>query len=596
MSGSTWLALFVLMIALFALFYWRRLSDIKDLKHAVFEARKLKIAVDQSPASIVITDCNGKIEYANRTCIENTGYSREELIGQNPRVMQSGQTPKEVYADLWATIKLGRTWQGRLVNRRKDGSEYVERVLINPVLDAQDQPIRFIAVKEDITEREALDQRLQSLEYFDALTGLANRYSFIKELEQRLGQVRPGQMHQALALVNIDRFHGFNLTYGHEAADRLLQLVARRLVEQVPEDSMVARIGPDEFAILPPLATGSDTRLMSPAETKWIQRVQRALREGYSFVDRTRVVGSSIGFAVCDGVCDGKGKCDPGGLMRMADTALHSAKAQGGGQVAFFDAESSHEAEQLLRLEQHLARALDKEELHVALQSQVDPSGKLAGVEILLRWHHAGLGDIAPVRFIPLAEDSGQIVPIGYWVLEQALEILGYLQAKEAALTVSVNISPVQIQQADFVEAVKRRLDARDVNASGLILEVTERIFMDAPELAMQRLRALRDLGVGISIDDFGTGYSSLAYLKRLPVTELKIDREFVRGLPNDPADCALVNIMISAAKQLKLRVVAEGIESAAQAEFFDDLPELLLQGYLYDRPTAFVEWSKKWM
>lgn len=590
-----WAYLLLAVLSLFVVLYHRRTKDIGDLEKALFEARKLRIAVDQSPASIIITDCDGKIEYVNRTCLENTGYSRDELIGQNPRVMQSGMTPKEVYADLWATIKAGRTWQGRIVNRRKDGSEYVERVLINPVLDEHDSPIRFIAVKEDVTAREELTERLQSLEHYDALTGLANRYAFIKELEQRLGQVIPHETHQALAIVNIDRFHAFNATYGHEAADRLLQMVGRRLIEQAPPSSMVARIGPDEFAILPPLAKCSGHRLMSPSEIKWIQQVHRALRDGYSFVDRTRIVGASIGFAICDGVCDGKGKCDPGGLMRMADTALHTAKSKGGAQVAFFDVESSQEAEQALRLEQHLARALDQNQLHLALQAQVAPGGRLAGAEVLLRWSHPGLGDISPARFIPLAEDSRQIVPIGYWVLEQALAILEHLQKFNSALTLSVNISPVQIQQADFVESVKRLLHGSRANPGGLILELTERIFLESPELAMQRLRALRGLGLGISIDDFGTGYSSLAYLKRLPVTELKIDREFVSGLPDDPADVALVNIIISAAKQLRLRVVAEGVERQDQADCFSDLKKVLLQGYLYDRPASFSEFQKKW-
>lgn len=213
-----------------------------------------------------------------------------------------------------------------------------------------------------------------------------------------------------------------------------------------------------------------------------------------------------------------------------------------------------------------------------------------------MRWRHATLGDISPGRFIPLAEDSGQIVPIGYWVLEQAMGILASLQAHDPLLTLSVNISPVQVRREDFVTIVAQLLRESRAQPTGLVLEITENVFMADPELARTRLQGLRDLGVGLSIDDFGTGYSSLSYLKRLPLTELKIDQSFVAGLPQDEADAALVNITLSAALQLKLRVVAEGVETLAQAQYFDLLPNIALQGYLFDRPVPVPEWLDKWL
>lgn len=590
------LAGLVAVIAILGLGFWGRRQALVALERKSFEARQLQIAVDQSPASIVITDCDGTIEYANRTCTLKSGYSREELIGQNPRLLQSGRTPKDTYVDLWATIKAGRTWQGRVVNRRKDGTEYVERVLINPVLDENDQPIRFIAVKEDITEREQLDRRLQSLERYDAMTGLANRFAFFEVLEQRLSHVVPKRTRQPLALVNIDRFHSFNATHGHEAGDRLLQLVARRLVEQAPSDALVARIGPDEFAVLPPLEHSNDAQSVGRQGLQWIQRIQRALREGFLIDTRTLVTSASIGIAFCDSKCRPTGQCRPGDFMRMTDSALHAAKAKGGGQIAFFDAEASMQVQEALRLEHDLAEAIERGELHLALQSQVRPDGRLVGVEALLRWQHGSLGNIPPGRFIPVAEDSGKIVPIGHWVLQQAMAVLKSLQQEDPALTVSVNISPVQIRRSDFVDEIGRLLAAADVKPSGLILEITESVFMEDPELARARLQSLRALGVGVSIDDFGTGYSSLSYLKRLPVTELKIDQSFIAGLPQDAADTALVNIILSAARQLKLQVVAEGVETTEQAQCFADLPDVALQGYLYDRPKPISEWFEKWL
>ena len=591
--------LMLMLVAAFGGMLWinrRRLSDVKTLQQAVFEARKLRIAVDQSPASIVITDCDGNIEYVNRTCVENTGYSREELIGGNPRLLQSGRTPKDVYADLWATIKAGRTWQGRIVNRRKDGSEYVERVLINPVLDEQDQPIRFIAVKEDVTELEQLDQRLQSLEHFDALTGLPNRFSFFEALDQRLQQVVAPNQRQALMLVNFRRFRSFNTAHGHEAGDRLLQLMANRLLDYAPAGAVVARIGPDEFSILPAVEDRSGKTSWSDTDVKWIQRILRALREDYVIGSRTLVASAAIGVAYWDRPSCTTNHPRSGEFMQMADQALRSAKEKGDGQVAFYDAESSREAQQAFRLEQDLARALERNELHIELQAQVNSHRQLAGAEVLCRWQHPVLGSIPPIRFIPLAEDSGHIVPIGYWVLDQAMEVLDAMQAHDSALSLSVNISPRQLRRPDFVEALRRRLEQHSFKPSNLVLEITERVFLEDPEQALERLGDLRALGLGISIDDFGTGYSSLSYLKRLPVTELKIDREFTAGLPHDSADGALVNVILSAASQLKLRVVAEGIEVEAQAEYFNGLDNVLLQGYLYDRPARVDDWQRKWL
>ena len=564
------------------------------LRRAVFDARKLDMAVNQSPASIVITDCDGRMEYVNQTALDAYGYTREELIGQNPRIFQSNRTPPALYVDLWATISSGKSWQGRLVNRRKDGSELVEWVAIRPVLDEHGEPTCFIAVKEDITEREQLTEQLHSLERYDPLTGLANRTAFFEALEQRLGQLTAGISRQTLALVNIDRFHGFNETHGHDMADRLLQLVAQRLTEQASPGTLVARIGPDEFALLPPLETQPDGGSLGQSEP-WVQRMDQVLRAPYRVDSRTLVANASIGVAFCDQDCLISGEFHPGDFMQMTGSALHAAKAEGGGTIRFFNADASLQAQETFRLAQDLTRAIQRDQLRLAIQAQVGVNGVLVGAEALLRWRHDTLGAISPGRFIPLAEDSGQIIPIGHWVLEQSLGVLKRLQAIDPSLTLSVNISPAQVRDPAFVVDVESLLAASDVNASGLILEITESVFMTNPEIAQERLQALRALGVGIAIDDFGTGYSSLSYLKRLPVTELKIDQSFIAGLPQDLADFALVKIIISAAQELKLRVVAEGVETSPQAECFAGFANVHLQGYLYDQPSDIGDWMAKW-
>jgi diguanylate cyclase (GGDEF)-like protein/PAS domain S-box-containing protein len=589
--GILLLALLVLVVA-----YFSRQRGIKQLQDKTFEAHKLEIAVDQSPASIVITDRQGTIEYVNQTCVDNSGYSRDDLIGANPRVLQSGKTPKEVYVNLWGTISAGKTWEGRLVNKRKDGSEYVERVLINPVLDEHRAPVRFIAVKEDVTEREQLTDRLRSLERYDALTGLANRFAFFSELDERLPNVRKGLGRQTVALINLDRFHAFNEAHGHEAGDRLLQKVARRLSEHLPDDTLIARLGPDEFALLPPLDASVGQNTASGPETRQLQRIHRLFNEAFVVGSRSYAIHASIGVAVCDRIVGDPDLFRAGDFMRMVDSAMHSAKAKGGGQLAFFDEELSAEVQRAIKLEQDFSRAIERGELRLALQAQVDDQGRLRGVEALLRWRHASLGDISPARFIPIAEETGLIIPVGQWVLAEGMRLLSDIQRQQPSVSLSVNISPLQIRHPGFLSEVQSLIAKTGIDPKGLVLEITESVFLSEPELAQSRLEALRKMGVGLAIDDFGTGYSSLSYLKRLPVTELKIDQSFVAGLPSDAADVALVNIILSAARQLGLQVVAEGVETEAQAAFFSESPDVSFQGYFFDRPRDADAWMEQWI
>lgn len=576
--------------------YRSRARALIALESKSIEAEKLGMAVDQSPISIVITDGSGLIEYVNQKCISNTGYSREELLGQNPRIWQSGTTPREVYVDLWATICSGKTWEGRLVNRRKDGSEFIEWALIRPVLDQHGQPSRFIAVKDDITEREQLSERLRALERYDPLTGVANRLAFFEVLEDRLAALADGQSQQPLAVINIDRFNVLNDLHGHAAGDRALQILAERLLKSAPPRALVARLGSDEFAVLPGLEASPKIASSSPETLRWVQRIQRVANEPFELDKRQLSFGASIGVAYFSKSAVGQEAQRPGDFMRMADWALKAAKAKGGRQIAFFNADASRQAREALRLDQDLEHAVEREQLWLALQAQVRLDGSLGGVEVLARWRHDDFGEISPSRFIPLAEENGQIMPIGHWVLQGALSVLKRLQEGDPDLTLSVNISPVQIRHPRFLGDVSQMLEDSRVDPSGLILEITESVFLADPEMARTRLTALRALGVGLSIDDFGTGYSSLSYLKRLPVTELKIDHSFVRGLPHDTADAALVNVILAAARQLKLRVVVEGVETAAQAQFFAGISHALLQGYHFDRPTEASAWSERWL
>ena len=509
-----------------------RNSFEQRLERVSSQLRKMTIAVDQSPASILITDRDGTIEYVNRTLVDVSGYEREELLGENPRKLNARKLPAAVYEELWATISAGHTWRGRLINRRKDGSEYIEWASISSVADERGNPLCYVAVKENITEREEAEERLRALERYDALTGLANRAAFFEVLEQRLGELTSEHLRQALVLVDLDRFHAFNDARGHAQGDRLLQLVAHRLTQHVAPGALVARLGPDEFAILPPLQEHAEAEATNREELHWMQTVRQALLEPFPINGEPLKVSASYGVGFCDRRNAAMHSVGAGEMMRMADSALAAAKAQGGGKLHFYDSEASLRLEETFRLEQDLAQAVERGELRLAIQAQVATDGTLTGAEALLRWRHGTLGDISPGRFIPLAEDSGHIVPIGRWVLEQALVLLRRLQQLDPSVTLSVNVSALQVADDGFLGELQALLAGSGVEPSGLVLEITESVFMATPALAAERLGALRGLGVGIAIDDFGTGYSSLSYLKQLPITELKIDQSFVAGLP----------------------------------------------------------------
>lgn len=568
----------------------------RRIAQSAAQAQRLGIAINKSPVSVVITDHHGKIVFVNQTCIDKSGYSRQELEGQNARIFQSKSTEKRVYQDLWSTINAGRTWQGRLVNVRKDGSEYIEWTSISPDFGYDDEVVCYIAVKQDITEQEQLIERLQSVERYDALTGVLNRTFFLETLEKRLKSVATGQGCQPLAFVNIDRFSSFNTLHGHQTGDELLQALASNLLAGVSNQSLIARLGADEFGVLPPIQSDLQDALTSQEESRWIQDIQHAIRVTLSAFTTSQQTTVSIGVAFCDPCRQGKDQLRLGDFLRMADLAVRSAKSSGGGRLAFYDSESSRQANEALLLEHDLGQALNRGELYLVLQAQIAPGGRLAGAEVLLRWQHATRGGISAGQFIALAEDAGLIVQIGAWVLEQALNALAVMQQHNAELTISVNVSPVQIRRSEFVDEVAVLLRRTGVDPSGLILEITENVFIAEPELTGERLVALCDLGIKISIDDFGTGYSSLTYLKRLPIHELKIDQSFVKGLPDDASDAALVKIILWAADELKLRVVVEGVEMASQAHFFEKFPNVFLQGFLFDRPVSVVKWYEKWL
>jgi diguanylate cyclase (GGDEF)-like protein len=408
-------------------------------------------------------------------------------------------------------------------------------------------------------------------------------------LLDRLGQVlatdrRTGQV-GALLYLDLDRFKNINDARGHAAGDELLQQVGQRLLALMREEDTVARLGGDEFVVLSPhLVQAPDDG--SRAAMTVAHRVREALEEPFLIDGQPFSTSASIGVTMLP-----RDALSPDDLLREADTAMYRAKAAGRNRVAFFRASMQAQLEARLALEHDLSQAIGAGQLALHLQPQVAPDGRTVGAEMLLRWRHPVRGNVSPGEFIPVAEETSLILRLGEWVLEQALRSQVTLHNAGWRIPLSVNVSPRQFRQADFVTGITRLLEQTGADASLLVLEITESVLLDGLEGAVQRMEQLAALGIRFSIDDFGTGYSSLAYLKRLPLYELKIDRSFIQDTPGDPSDTAIVKLILSMAQHLGLRVVAEGVETREQADFLAAHGCDALQGYYYARPQPLDEW-----
>ncbi len=428
---------------------------------------------------------------------------------------------------------------------------------------------------------------LNRLAYFDELTGLPNRRMLMDRLGQALAAARRSPMSGTLLYLDLDRFKNINDARGHAAGDALLLAVAQRLGGLMREEDTVARLGGDEFVILSPRSAqehDGDARAARVVAGK----VREAFEQPFILDGQPYSASASIGVVVLGPAAQSAEE-----LLRNADTAMYRAKAAGRSRIAFFEAAMQREVEEQLALESELAQAIAQDQLALHLQSQVDAAGTVVGVEVLLRWTHPLHGAVPPARFIPIAEESSLILRLGRWVLEQACHIQRQLLAAGHAIPVSLNVSPRQFHQADFVEQVLAVLEHSGARADLLVFEVTEGLLLENLERTIPRMDALALLGIRFSIDDFGTGYSSLAYLKRLPLHELKIDRSFIEDTPHDPGDTAIVEMILSMARHLGLKVVAEGVETRAQADFLSAHGCDALQGFLYARPQPLDDWLR---
>ncbi len=680
--------------------------NITKRKKAEDELNKFSLAVEQSPCAIIITDLNAKIEYTNAAFTLTTGYSLEEVLGLTPNILNAGKTPKSVFKELWKTIKQGEMWRGELINRRKNGEEYVELALITPVRELNGEISHYLAIKEDITERKRLEieqriaaiafesqegiaitdannviirinhafsaitgysseevvgqtpkilksgqhdaefyqkmwkkllhngswqgeiwnrnksgeiypewlaitavkddegktthyvaslvditeykiaeEKIKLLAFYDPLTGLANRRKLSERLDHSISMCDREDMQLAVLMMDLDRFKIVNDTLGHLAGDELLKQVGQRITARLRATDMVARLGGDEFVVL--LEDINHQEDAARIATEIVADL--SLPFELSQNDDVRI-GASIGIALYP-----QHGQTPELLMDNADTALYQAKDNGRGCFAYFSESLTLAARERLDLEARLRKGIQHGELRVFYQAQVDIiSGKIIGAEALVRWQDPNNGLIPPYKFIPIAEETGLIMNIGEWVLRDVCrQGKEWLDAGFAPIRLAVNVSPSQFKHCNMVELVTNVLAETHYPAEQLELELTESGLMEHQEAVICILTKLRDLGIHLAIDDFGTGYSSLSYLKQFPLDVLKIDKSFIDDIPNHLDDMAITTAIISMGQTLGFKVLAEGVETIEQLNFLQLKGCDIYQGYIKSKPIPADEFEK---
>jgi len=538
-----------------------------------------------------VTDAKANIIAANPAFTRVTGYSEAEVKGRNPHLLASGRHDESFYRNMWATLEKEGVWSGDIWNRRKNGEVFPEWLSVSAIRDGHGHTQSYVAVFSDLTEIHRAQLLAERMALEDAMTGLGNRSAFVRQLDKRIGELVQNQRHAGMVIVDIDRFKTINESHGLMFGDRLLKEVATRMRQLLGLEHFVSRIGADEFGIL--LAHQSASRdEVGRLALDMVEQMLVQLHETYRVGDEAIDLTFSVGIVVFPDASEDKAN----DVLQQGDWATGQSRDQGGGHTVFFQAVMGQQIRDRYKLEQELRLAAPENQLRMYLQPQVDANGHQVSAEALIRWQHPERGLVPPGMFIPLAESSDLIFELERWMLRETCQLLAQLDARGKQLRIAINISAKHFELDSFVDEVRGLLSLTGADPSYLVFEITESIIIDNMARVTAKMLELASMGIHFSLDDFGTGYSSLSYLKRLPIHELKIDRSFIMDAPTTPSDAALVETILGVARTLGLQVVAEGVETQAQADFLKARGDVIHQGYLYDKPMPLAEWLNKYI
>lgn len=559
------------------------IRDITERKKIEQGLRLMSRIFEDSHDAIMVTDTEANIIDVNASFTLITGFNKKEVIGNNPRLMKSGVHPPSFYAAMWSRLKAYGKWSGEIWDKRKNGEVYPKWLSVSAVKNDQGITTHFVGIFADITSRKQAENRLKHLAHYDPLTGLPNRTLFMEKLNWAIDWANREQRQIALFFLDLDRFKLVNDTMGHQVGDQLLIEVANRLRLCVRKVDIVSRLAGDEFTIV---LTNIDN-FNNIAEIA--QKVLDAFIQPIRLNNHDFFVTTSIGITTYPD--DGK---DTHKLLKNADTAMYHAKSMGKNVYQFYSDAMNQKVHDELELEINLRKALDNNEFVLFYQPQIDISnGNIVGAEVLIRWKHPRLGFISPAKFIAYAERSDLILPIGYWVLRTAcLQYMEWQHQGVQPFVISVNYSGVQLKQSGQVDLIASILHETGMPSQSLKLELTESVVMEDAENTIKALHEFKNMGISISIDDFGTGYSSLSYLKRFPIDALKIDKSFVEHIADDSDDNAIASTIIAMAHNLRLSVVAEGVETQQQLEILRSKGCDQVQGFYFCQPIEHHEFK----
>jgi diguanylate cyclase (GGDEF)-like protein/PAS domain S-box-containing protein len=562
-------------------------TDITDLKTAETSLRIAATAFESSDG-ILITDANCFILQVNSAFTKITGYSSEDVVCKKPSVLSSGRHDLSFYDSMWKEINSTGKWCGEIWNRRKNGQVYPERMTISAVKDKDDKVTNYVSVFTDISESKESSEKIEHLAFYDSLTNLPNRLLLLDRMRQALSTSGRTAKKGALLFIDLDHFKVLNDTLGHSTGDLLLKLQADRLSSAVRAGDTVARFGGDEFVVVLEALEECASEAAAIAE-QIANKILLALHESCVFGSHQYQSTSSIGITLFGGE-----EYEIEELLKQADIAMYQAKKAGRNTLRFFDPVMQEKLSVRASLEAELRYAIDKQQLALYYQVQVDDNSRPIGAEALIRWIHPERGVISPVEFIPIAEETTLILDIGHWVIDTACSQLAEWakSVEKNHLIIAVNVSAHQFRSLDFVESVHHAIVKHEVNASRLKLELTESVILEDVDEMIAKMHALKALGVRLSLDDFGTGYSSLSYLKKLPLDQVKIDQSFVRDLAYDPNDAIMVKTIIDLANNFRINVIAEGVETELELTILKDYGCRLYQGYLFGKPVPIDQFQ----